>query len=69
MWNWFKSIIPTPKKVAAAAIDGLDLLVPLMAARMETIKQTFNAMDSTQKSQWVIDEVQAFLRKKFGLDT
>lgn len=67
MWTWLKNLVPTPKKLLGDAIDGLDLLVPLMAARIETIKQTFNAMDSTAKAQWVVDEVQLFLRKKFGL--
>lgn len=67
MWKWLKSIIPTPKTILGKIIDSLDLLVPVMAMRMETIKATFNAMDSTAKAQWVIDEVQAFLRKRFGL--
>lgn len=66
--EWLKSIFKNPKALIKIAVDSLDLLVPEMARRIETIKQTFNAMDSTEKSQWVIDEVQAFLRKQFKLD-
>lgn len=68
MWNWLKSIIPTPRALAGKAVDALDALVPILAARIDTIKATFNAMNSTDKAQWVVDEVQLFLRKRFDLD-
>lgn len=68
MFAWLKKLIPNPKALLASAIDALDLLVPLMATEMDKIKEQFNAMNSLEKSQWVVDKVQDYLRARFGIN-
>lgn len=68
MIDWLKGIF-NPKRLIKLAIDSLDLAVPYIAKEIEKIKEKFNAMDSTVKSQYVVDWVQQFLRKKFHIDT
>lgn len=68
MWAWLKNLIPNPKKIIGGAVDALDFLVPIMAKEWERNKEKLNAVDSTAKCQWAIDQVQAFLRDRFNLD-
>lgn len=56
-----------PKMLLAQAIGSLDLLVPLLAKEIEAGKEKINALNSMEKSQWLVDKVQEFLRKKFGV--
>lgn len=66
MLNWLKSLF-NPKKVAGAVIDSLDVFVPFLTLEIERIKSKFTAMDSTEKAQWFVDNVQGWLRRRFGL--
>lgn len=66
-WDWIKGLL-SPKKLVAQAIDALDLLTPALAYEIDNVKTKFIAMNSTEKALWIIDQVQAFLRKRFGID-
>lgn len=66
MWEWLKKVL-NPTNLLIQAIDSLDLLVPALAYELDKAKAKFAAMNSTEKALWIVDQVQAFLRKKFNL--
>ncbi len=57
----------SPKAILLQAINALDLLVPLLANEMNKAKDKFNDLNTMEKSQWLIDRVQSFLKQKFNL--
>ena len=67
MLEFIKNLFRNPKDLIRRAIDALDLFVYPLANEIDKIKERFNAMDSQEKSQWTIDKVQAWLRKRFGI--
>ena len=43
------------------------MLVPFLANEIDKAKAKFNEMNSFEKAQWVVDQTQAWLKKRFGL--
>lgn len=66
MLNWLKGLL-NPKSILKSAVDALDLLEAPLAAEIEKIKAKFGSMTSYEQATWIVDQVQAFLRKKFNL--
>lgn len=68
MFSWLKSFFTSPKKFIKLAVDSLDMFVPYLSIEIDKIKEKFNKMSSQEQSQWLIDQVQAFLTRQFKLD-
>lgn len=68
MLTWLKSLFGNPKIIIRVAVDSLDALVPTLTYEIKKIEDQFNAKTAAEKSQWIIDKVQEFLRKQFRLD-
>lgn len=66
MFNWFKSFF-SKQHLFSMLINDMDYLEPLLATQIDNAKASFNAMDSKAKAAWIIDQVQDFLRKRFGV--
>ena len=67
MINWFKNIFKNPLDLVRRAIDSLDYLAPELAAQMEKAKAEFNKKTPLEQAQWMIDKVQAYLKKQWKL--
>lgn len=67
MISWIKNIFKSPKDIIALAIDYLDGFVPVIGIEIEKIQDKFNALTAQEKAQWLVDQVQAFLRRRFGI--
>lgn len=67
MLSWLKGIFKSPKTIIKLAVDSLDFAVPFIASEIDKYPD-FNKASSLEKSQMVIDNVQAYLRKQWTLD-
>ena len=68
MLSWIKNIFKNPKAIFSGVIDSLDFLVPTLSDKIVDIESKFAQMTPNQKAQWVVDEVQAWLRKRFKIN-
>lgn len=67
MIEWLKNFF-NPKNLLKQSVDALDLAVPFLASEITKVEVKFKSMDPNEKAQWIIDNLQAFLRKRFSLD-
>lgn len=67
MFTWLKNLFTNPKSIIKTAINSLDLLVPTLALEITRIEATFNSKTPTEKAQWLVDKVQSFLMRRFGI--
>lgn len=68
MWDWIKGLFSSPKALLRLAVNSMDELEAPLAAEIDKVKAKFNAMTSFEQAQWLVNQVQAFLRKKLKLD-
>ena len=68
MLSWIKNIFKNPKAILSSVIDSLDFLVPTLSDKIADIESKFAQMSPNQKAQWVVDEVQAWLKKRFNIN-
>lgn len=67
MLSWFKNLFKNPKEIIAMAIDSLDLVVPIIVKEIGEYQEKFNELNLNDKVQIIVDKVQSWLRRRFGI--